>query len=324
MCLNARMVASISVDLRKRVIDAYLAGDGTYYGIAERFAVSRTSVNRWLKRYREKGNLDPSPHGGGTKAKIDADGLELLTKLVQERPDTTLKELAESYEKTRAVKVANCIICRALKRLGLTRKKKIIHATERERGDVQLDRWFYNREKDSLITERLWFFDESGLNLSYARLFGRSPRGERAIGHVPKNWGDNVTLMAGIGCRGIIAPMMLYGSLTGDVFAEYVSNHVIPSIHPGDIIVMDNLAAHKTKNVITRIKDAGATLLYLPSYSPDLNPIEFAWSKLKTLIRGDAPRCMEQLTRAVESGLRAITNEDILSWIHYCGYGSSA
>jgi transposase len=118
------MGTSISSDLRRRVVDSYLAGYGTYSEIAKRFNVGEASVSRWLRKYRETGTVNPKPHGGGTKAKIDEKGLALLKRLVSERPDATLKELAQSYENARAVKVALCIIYRALNQLGLTRKKK--------------------------------------------------------------------------------------------------------------------------------------------------------------------------------------------------------
>jgi transposase len=170
----------------------------------------------------------------------------------------------------------------------------------------------------------LWFFDESGVNLSFARLYGRSNKGERVVGHVPKNWGDSTTMLAGIGTRGLLAPMLLRGSLTAEVFSEYLEGQVVPSLREGDIVVIDNLAAHKAARVADAIKAAKASFLYLPPYSPDFNPIELAWSKIKTLIRGRAPRTMDQLVEAVAIALRAITADDIHNWIRHCGYAITA
>jgi transposase len=113
-----------SIDLRKRVITAYLEGDTTYAKVAERFCIGEASVSRWLRLYRETGSVSPQPHGGGNRAKIDAEGLELLRQMVAKRPDATLKELAETYEDKRSVTVALNIVYRALQRLGLTRKKR--------------------------------------------------------------------------------------------------------------------------------------------------------------------------------------------------------
>jgi transposase len=189
---------------------------------------------------------------------------------------------------------------------------------------VKLSRQFFSGVQKLLAADRFWFFDESGLNLSYARLYGRSQRGERVIGRIPNSRGDTVTLMAGIGCSGLIAPMILHGSLTGEVFAQYFEQHVIPSISKNDIIVIDNLSAHKTKAVAKIAKEAGVAFLYLPPYSPDLNPIELAWTKLKTLIRGHSPRTMDRLINAVSEAMRAIDKTDIINWVQHCGYTINA
>jgi len=168
--------------------------------------------------------------------------------------------------------------------------------------------------------ERLWFFDESGLNLSFTRSFARSQRGERVLGSVPKNWGDSVTLMAAVGVRGLLAPMLLQGSLTGDIFSQYLELDVAPQLRAGDIFVVDNLGAHKTTLAYQCIEAAGATLLFLPPYSPDFNPIELAWAKLKTLVRGCGPRTLDALVDAVAAALRDISIAEIRSWIRHCGY----
>jgi len=118
------MGAHASIDLRKRVVDAYLAGGATYEEVAERFSVGRASVSRWLGIYRRTEGVEPRAHGGGMPPKVDAEGLRLLRQLVEQRPDATLKELAQAYQDKRAVKLAVSIVCRALARLGLTRKKR--------------------------------------------------------------------------------------------------------------------------------------------------------------------------------------------------------
>lgn len=164
------------------------------------------------------------------------------------------------------------------------------------------------------------FFDESGINLSYARLYARSNRGERVIGQVPKNWGDGITLIAGIGMRGLVAPMLLCGSMTGDIFETYMSESVLPVLQPHDVVVLDNLAAHKRKSFCSRVESVGATVLYLPPYCPELNPIELTWSKLKTLVRAKAPRTVDALVDAVADAFRSISLDEIYHWIQHCGY----
>jgi len=168
--------------------------------------------------------------------------------------------------------------------------------------------------------DRLIFLDESGINLSMARPCARAPRGQRAIGDVPKNWGDSVTLCAGISLRGIVAPLYMHGSLTGEIFDAYVEQFLVPELRPDDIVVMDNLSVHKLASVRQRIEAAGATLLFLPPYSPDYSPIEPAWSKVKALLRGAAARSYDALLDAVASALRAVTSNDARGWFGLCGY----
>ena len=152
------------------------------------------------------------------------------------------------------------------------------------------------------------------------RAYGRAKRGQRAVGHVPKNWGQNITLSAGLSTRGLMAPLMLTGSMTGELFEAYVEQFVVPELRPGDVVVMDNLAAHKVGAIRTLIENAGARLVYLPPYSPDLSPIELAWSKVKTLMRGFGARTLDALEDAIVAALGAITSEDARAWFKHCGY----
>jgi transposase len=174
-----------------------------------------------------------------------------------------------------------------------------------------------------LLAERLVFLDESGVNLSMARFCARAQRGQRAVGHVPKNWGDSVTLCAGLALRGLIAPLYLHGSMNGDVFEAYVEQFLVPELRPGDLVVMDNLSAHKRASVRAIIEQAGAKLLFLPPYSPDFSPIEPAWSKVKALLRRSAARTYDALLDAATAALRAITPSDARGWFRLCGYGPS-
>jgi transposase len=199
-------------------------------------------------------------------------------------------------------------------------EKKIVHASERETERVCRARDAFRALGLEANADALIFFDESGVNLSMARAYGRARRGQRAVGHVPKNWGDNITLSAGLSTRGLIAPLMLTGSMTGEIFEAYIEQFVVPELRPGDVVVMDNLSAHKLASVRQLIEAVGARLLYLPPYSPDFSPIELAWSKVKTLMRGLAARTLETLEHAIVHALRAITPSDARGWFRHCGY----
>jgi transposase len=208
---------------------------------------------------------------------------------------------------------------RALKRLGLTRKKTL-YAAERDREDVVQARAQYRTDPLWQKPQTLIFFDESGVNLSFTRAHARAPRGHRAVGSVPKNWGDNVTLSGGLSSRGLLAPLMLRGSMNGAIFEAYIEQFVVPELRPGDVVIMDNLAAHKVKHVRPLIEATGARLVYLPPYSPDLSPIELAWSKVKAILRKLAARSYEQLESAVVQALGSIRISDAIGWFHHCGY----
>lgn len=152
------------------------------------------------------------------------------------------------------------------------------------------------------------------------RTHARAPKGQRALGDAPKNWGDSVSLTAGIGLRGLVAPLVLRGSMTGDAFEAYVRQFVVPVLRPGDIVLWDNLGAHKRTTVRELVEHAGASVVFLPPYSPDTNPIEMAWSKVKTILRSFAARSWDELIEAVVTALTAITTSDIANWFRHCGY----
>jgi transposase len=152
------------------------------------------------------------------------------------------------------------------------------------------------------------------------RSHGWAPSGGRAVGFVPKNWGESLTLAAGLSPDGIVAPLILRGSMTGEAFERYVEQFVAPELRPGDIVFLDNLGAHKRASVRSTIEATGAKLVYLPPYSPDLSPIENAWSKVKALLRRAGARTARRLYGAIAHALRAVTPEDARGWFRHCGY----
>jgi transposase len=167
---------------------------------------------------------------------------------------------------------------------------------------------------------RLKFVDESGVNLALTRLYGRAPRGSRVIGSVPQNYGQNVTMLGTLGARGLQAVMTVEGATDADVFRTYVKRVLGPTLRPGDIVVMDNLRAHKAVGVQQALARRGVRLLYSPPYSPDLSPIEPCWSKVKTALRKAKVRVRDALDTAITRALSTVTVTDAHSWFAYCGY----
>ena len=165
------------------------------------------------------------------------------------------------------------------------------------------------------------FLDESGVTTEMTRRYGRAPGGERVAEGVPAGHWRTLTLLAALTTAGVLASMMIESPTDGAVFLAYVEQVLCPRLQPGHLVILDNLAAHKLAAVRPLIESRGAQLLYLPPYSPDFNPIEQAWSKLKQLLRSAKARLLENLESAVAEALAAITPDNALAWFRHCGYG---
>jgi transposase len=203
---------------------------------------------------------------------------------------------------------------------GVAAQKKSLHASEQDTERVQQARAAYHEEVAALNPQRLKFIDESGVNLALTRLYGRAPKGERVIGAVPQNYGANVTMLASLGSQGVEAVMTIEGATDAEVFRAYVEHVLRPTLHPGDIVIMDNLRAHKASGIREAIEQTGARLLYLPPYSPDLSPIERCWAKLKTYLRKANARTREALDTAIAEALLTVTAMDAHGWFTCSGY----
>ena len=164
------------------------------------------------------------------------------------------------------------------------------------------------------------FLDEAGSNLAMTRIYGRGAKGERVLETVPQNYGENITMLATLSLAVITAPMTINGAVDGIVFKVYVAQVLCPTLAAGDVVVMDNLPAHKVAGIKQLIEECGAKLIYLPPYSPDLNPIEKCWSKIKTYLRKAKARTREELEKALREALLSITEADAQGWFKSCGY----
>jgi transposase len=173
----------------------------------------------------------------------------------------------------------------------------------------------------SIDSERLVLVDECSTNTSLAPLYGWARRGERVRQKVPRNWGKNVTLLSSIGKRkGMGASLVVEGSTNTKVFETYLTEVLLPTLEEGQVVVMDNLSSHKGRRVRELVEGRGCELIYLPSYSPDFNPIEQAFSKLKGYLREACARSHEMLMDVIGEALRAISASDAESFFDYCGY----
>ena len=195
-------------------------------------------------------------------------------------------------------------------------QKKSKLAQERDEGLRALWRWLATR----FDVRRLVFVDESGMHTSMDRLRSRAPRGERAYGKVPRNRGKNTTLIASMSLSGMGEAMCIQGSTDAQAFEVYIEHFLAPALKEGQVVVLDKLGAHRPKRIREFIEASGAELLFLPSYSPDLNPIEEAFSKIKNILRKLAARTHEALLKAMEEALSKVTPGDAAGWFDHCRY----
>lgn len=164
------------------------------------------------------------------------------------------------------------------------------------------------------------FVDETSTTTNLTRRYARAPRGERAYGYAPRNYGSRTTLVAALTPQGMDAPMVLEGAVDTRAFTAYVQQVLCPSLPPGQIVIMDNLSSHTDPAIRAAIEAVGCTLLLLPSYSPDFNPIELAFAKIKEALRAAAARTTAAWEQAIVAALDAITPSDVYGWFRHCGY----
>lgn len=298
-----------SQDLRKRIVDTVQRGEGSLRQIARRFLVSVSFVTRLLQRHRSTGALEPRPHGGGNPAVLGPQDLDQLRELVRRQPDATLEELRQRL----GVSCSLMTISRALRKLGLPRKKKIPRSQEQDRPDVQQQRQEFCAKMAGVDPRRLVYVDESGANTAMTRTHGRAPVGQRVYTNTPGRW-ESITMTCGLRLSGVTAPLAFRGATNTDIFETYVEDVLVSQLKPGDVVIWDNLKPHQSEEAIEAIEAAGARVEPLPPWSPDLTPIEEMVSKVKGAMRSAAARTTEAVYGAFASALADVTLEDIAGW----------
>ena len=200
--------------------------------------------------------------------------------------------------------------------------KKVLHASEQERADVARARRRWIREQRLLDSTHLVFIDETSVNTNMTRPYGRAARGERVVGRVPFGAWKTLTFVAALRCDEMSAAMLITGAMNGEAFLAYVEQCLVPTLKRGDIVIMDNVPAHKVEGVQEAIHAAGASLRYLPPYSPDLNPIETAYSALKTFLRKCAERTEHALGRRAGQFVRRLQVKACANFFAHAGYAT--
>jgi len=201
-----------------------------------------------------------------------------------------------------------------------TFSKKTLKASEQEREDIAKSRKEWKEFQTKVDAHRLIFLDESGLKTNMTRLYGRSHQGSRCLDSTPCGRWETVTILSSVRLDGTTESLVFEGAVDRKMFDAYVKDILAPALRPGDIVVMDNLNAHKSLSARAEIENRQAQMLFLPAYSPDLNPIEKMWSKVKQVLRGLKPRTQLELMSATATALDAVTKDDAQGWFGSCGY----
>jgi transposase len=197
-----------------------------------------------------------------------------------------------------------------------------LSAVERETPRIQEWRRRFLDLAKKLDPRRLVFVDEAGSNIGMTRDYARAPCGERAPGFVPRNRGTVTTMLGALDIRGVRALMTVEGGTDADVFEAFLQHVLVPKLRPGDIVILDNVGAHKPEAMRNLIERAGASLIFLPPYSPDMNPIELCWSKLKAALKDFGARTVEDLHQAIRRAMDLVCADDAMGWFTHCGYGA--
>ena len=312
------MAKPYSMDLRERAVAAVLRDGLSRHGSAARFGVAPSTVINWVRRVRETGSVAPGQMGGHKPKAIAGEHAAFLGRRVREGAFTLRGLVAELAE--RGLKVDYRSVWNFVHAEKLSFKKTVI-ASERERPDVARRRAQWAKRQRTIDPERLVFIDETWTKTNMEPLRGWAPQGERLVAKVPHGHWKTMTFVASLRRDRIEAPWLIDGPINCEGFRTYVEKVLVPTLQPGELVIMDNLGSHKGQAVRQAIRSAGAKLFFLPKYSPDLNPIEQVFAKLKHLLRKAAARNLEAVVAAVGELLSAYTAPECANYFANAGYG---
>ena len=306
-----------SDDLRERVVAAIESGD-TREEVAELYNMALSTVGGFIKRKRETGSVSPDKFGGYKTFSLEP-RTDLVKELVAEQPDRTLAELRDRLAKEQ-VTVSQSAISRFLHHINLTFKKKSVHASEQDRPDVAAARRALRKQQQTLDPKKLVFIDETAATTKMTRLYGRAPQGERLVDKVPHGHWKTSTFICGLRYNRVTAPFVLDGPMDGPHFLAYVEQILAPTLKKGQIVFLDNVSTHKVDGVEQAIEARGARAVFLPAYSPDLNPIEQFFARLKSFLRKMKARTVEQLWSAIAAFLKEVSKDECTAYLANSGY----
>ena len=313
-------------DLRERVFA--LADEGIPLGqSAKQRRVSGAYVFKVLIRRRKSGHKTGQTTALPQRCHVPRNLADLHDKIaaqVAARADATIAELRAWLSETRKVSASTGAMWKTLTALKLTFKQKSRRAAEQDRPDVAQARVEWRAKQPSLMPGQLVFLDETWTKTTMTRLYGRAPCGKRLIEAVPHGHWKTSTVIGARRCDGLSATGVFNGPINGEMFLADGEQVLVPTLKRGDVVIRDNLRGHKVAGVREAIEAAGARVMFIPPYSPDLNPIELAITKLKALLRARAIRTMDALWNALGQLVDGFTPEECANFFRHDGYFQSA
>jgi transposase len=303
-----------SKELRERAVAAYKTGAFTQQQLADAYRVHYKTIQNWLKADAKGEPQAPKPRGCRQRIFTKDEEVELL-KIIRDEPSITLEKIKLKFHKTCNVSVVH----RTLLKLGMTYKKKTLRASEQEREDIKHAReewkqWALECAKGSLV-----FIDESSAKTNMCPLYGRSLRGKRCYGSAPGSW-HTTTMLSSLRLNGDTECLVFDGAVDKKMFKAYMEDMLLPTLQTGDTVIMDNLSVHKNSFDTEKFASKCIRIKYLPAYSPDLNPIEKMWSKIKGILREYQATDADSLFNAIGEAFRSITPSNAQGWFKGCGY----
>ena len=315
------MGKSSSVDLRVRIVGEIERGQSRR-AAARRFGVSAATAVRLAQRKARTGSLAPARQGRPAGSGLLGAHIDALVGWVDADGDITMPELAAQLLAERGVKAHPASLSRLLIWEGFTVNKTLL-ASETDRADVVRARRVWRDHRQPWMKkrpERLVFIDETGTTTKMTRLRGRARKGQRLRMKAPfGHWGTQ-TFIAALRHDGLTAPWVIDCPMNRRIFETYVETQLAPTLKPGDMVILDNLSSHKSEKAAAILKERGAWFLFLPPYSPDLNPIEMAFAKLKAHLRRIGARTIDELWRAVGTICSLYTQEECWNYLKEAGY----
>ena len=308
-----------SLDLRERVTERVAAGDSVR-AVATIFTVSVASVVRWSQRLRRTGSAAGGKMGGHRACTLIGERGWLMERIAAE-PEVTVRGLMTELAE-RGVAVSYGTVWNFIHREGMSFKKSVLPA-EQDRPDVARRRARWKKYQTRIDPARLVFIDETWVKTNMAPIRGWCARGRRLAAKIPHGHWKTMTFLAALRCDRIEAPWVLDGPINGESFRTYVDQVLAPTLKPGDVVILDNLGSHKGKAVRRAIRASGARLLFLPPYSPDLNPIEQVFAKLKHLMRKAKERTVDATWKRTGSLLETFKSSECKNYLVNAGYASS-